>query len=180
LQAGASRCPRVIGVNSVIGAFLEVVMSAKPIPDGYHSLTPYLHIRGAGRAIEFYKNVFGAKEKLRLDGPNQSVGHAELEIGDSVLMLADEVPLRNVVGPQTLNGTSVGILLYVPNVDDVVARAVAHGARIERPLQNQFYGDRSATVVDPFGHKWTIATHVEDVSDEEMQRRVQNMAKSSS
>ena len=154
-------------------------MSVKPIPDGYHSLTPYLYIRGASRALDFYRSAFGARETLRIEGPDQSIGHAEVKIGDSVLMLADEFPDRNVVGPQTLKGTSGSILLYVPNVDEVVERAVANGALLERPLTNQFYGDRNATVVDPFGHKWTIATHVEDVSEEEMRRRMKSMATSS-
>jgi PhnB protein len=144
----------------------------KPIPDGYTSITPYLYIRGASEAIEFYKRSFDAQEMFRLPGPNGRIGHAELKMGNSVVMLADEHPEVGVVGPPTLGGTSVGILLYVENVDEVVARAVAGGAKIERPIQNQFYGDRSGTLVDPYGHKWTIATHVEDVPPDEMEKRM--------
>jgi PhnB protein len=147
-------------------------MPVKPIPDGYTSITPYLYIRGASEAIEFYKRSFDAQEVFRLAGPHGRIGHAELKIGNSVVMLADEHPEASVVGPQTLGGTSVGILLYVENVDEVVARAVAGGARIERPIQNQFYGDRSATLLDPYGHKWTLATHVEDVPPDEMEKRM--------
>jgi PhnB protein len=147
-------------------------MPVKPIPDGYTSITPYLYIRGASEAIEFYKRSFDAQEMFRLPGPNGRIGHAELKMGNSVVMLADEHPEVGVVGPPTLGGTSVGILLYVENVDEVVARAVAGGAKIERPIQNQFYGDRSGTLVDPYGHKWTIATHVEDVPPDEMEKRM--------
>jgi PhnB protein len=147
-------------------------MPVKPIPDGYTSITPYLYIRGASEAIEFYKRSFDAQEMFRLAGPNGRIGHAELKMGNSVVMLADEHPEARVVGPQTLGGTSVGILLYVENVDEVVARAVAGGAKIERPIQNQFYCDRSGTLLDHYGHKWTIATHVEDVPPDEMEKRM--------
>lgn len=150
-------------------------MAVKPIPDGYGSVTLYLYIKGASDAIEFYKRVFGAQEIFRLPAPNGKIGHAELKIGNSIVMLADEHPEMKVVGPQTLGGTTCGILLYVDHVDDVFARAVTAGAKVDRPIQDQFYGDRSGTIVDPFGHKWTISTHVEDVSPEEMDRRMKKM-----
>jgi PhnB protein len=140
-------------------------------PDGYHSVTPYLYIRGAANAIEFYKKAFGAEELFRLPDQEGRIGHAELRIGDSVVMLADEYPKMKIVGPQTLGGTSVGLLVYVPDVDTIVGRALAQGAKLDRPIQDQFYGDRSGTVVDPYGHKWTIATHIEDVPPEEMEER---------
>ena len=150
-------------------------MPVNPIPDGYNSVTPYLYIRGASAAIDFYKRAFGAVEVMRLSGPDGRIGHAELRIGNSMVMLADEHPEMKVVGPQSLGGTSIGILLYVVDVDDVVSRAVAAGAKIERPIQNQFYGDRSGTIVDPYGHNWTIATHVEDVSAAEMEERMKKL-----
>jgi PhnB protein len=140
-------------------------------PDGYHSVTPYLYIRGAANAIEFYKKALGAEELFRLPDKDGRIGHAELKIGDSVVMLADEYPTMKIVGPQTLGGTSVGLLVYVSDVDTIVGRALAQGAKLDRPIQDQFYGDRSGTVVDPYGHKWTIATHVEDVPPEEMEER---------
>jgi PhnB protein len=151
-------------------------MPVKPIPDGYHAVTPYLVMKSAARAIDFYKQVFGATEIMRMDAPGGRVGHAELRIGDAVIMLADEHPEMNAFGPQTLGGTSVGLLLYVQDCDAVFNAAVAAGAKSERPLADQFYGDRNGTVVDPFGHKWTIATHKEDVTPEEMQRRMESMA----
>jgi PhnB protein len=146
-------------------------MPVKPIPDGYHSVTPYLYIKGAANAIEFYKQAFGAEELFRLMDEKGQVGHAELKIGDSIVMLADEHPIMRVVGPQTLGGTSFGLLLYVENVDRVVNQALIKGAKLDRPIQDQFYGDRSGTVVDPYGHKWTVATHIEDVPPEEMAER---------
>jgi len=148
-----------------------------PIPDGYHNITPYLVIKGAATAIDFYKKVFGAVEVMRMPQPDGRVGHAELKFGDSHVMLADEFPEMSVVGPQTLGNTSVGILLYVDDCDAVFNRAVALGAKVEKPLVDQFYGDRTGTVIDPFGHKWTIGTHKEDVSPEEMKRRMAAMAK---
>lgn len=144
----------------------------KPIPDGYHSITPYLIIKGAAAAIDYYKEVFGAKELLRIPQPDGRVGHAELKLGDSVIMLADEFPELNTVGPKTLGNSPVGLMLYVDDVDAVFAKAVAKGAAIYKELADQFYGDRNGTIIDPFGHKWTIATHKEDVSPEEMQRRM--------
>ncbi|HLQ46348.1 MAG TPA: VOC family protein [Planctomycetaceae bacterium] len=150
-------------------------MSVKPIPDGYHTVTPYLIVKGAADAIEFYKRVFGATEFMRVPGPGGCVAHAEIKIGDSIIMLADEFPQMDALSPKTIGGTPVGLMLYVANVDEVFARAIAAGAKELRPLQNQFYGDRSGTVADPFGHKWTIGTHVEDVTPEEIQRRMAAM-----
>jgi PhnB protein len=150
-------------------------MAVKPIPDGYHTVTPYLIIKGAAKAIEFYKQAFGATELLRMGGPGDCVAHAEIKIGDSPVMLADEFPNMGYSSPQKYGGTPVSILLYVPDVDAVFNRAVAAGARVVKPLQNQFYGDRSGTVADPFGHVWTIATHVEDVPEEELHRRMAAM-----
>lgn len=149
----------------------------KPIPEGYHNVTPYLFIRGAARAIDFYKNVFGAKERMRMPGPDGKIGHAELQIGDSVVMLADENPQSQAKSPETLGGTSNSLLIYVENTDSVVDNAVKAGAKILRPAADQFYGDRMGTILDPFGQMWSIGTHIEDVSPEEMKKR---MAKASS
>ena len=145
----------------------------KPIPEGFHTVTPYLHIRGASSAVDFYRRAFGAQERFRMPGPDgKTVGHAELVIGDSIVMLADEFPQCGNQSPQALQGPSVGLALYVEDVDATFKRAVEAGATIKYPLENKFYGDRSATVIDPFGHIWTIMTHVEDVSPEETQRRL--------
>ncbi len=150
-------------------------MPVKPVPEGYHTVTPYLIVSGGAKAIEFYKRALGATERLRLEGPDGKIGHAEIEIGDSVIMLADEFPEMGAKSPPSIGGTPVGICLYVENADARFEQAVKAGAKIERPLQNQFYGDRSGTVVDPFGHKWTIATHIEDVPPEEINRRMAAM-----
>lgn len=147
-------------------------MTVKPIPDGYHSVTPYLIVDGAAAAIDFYKNVFGATEMMQLPGPGGKVMHAEIKIGDSIVMLADEFPDMNIQGPAAIGGSPVGICLYVEDVDATFSQAVDAGATIERPLQDQFYGDRSGTVVDPFGHKWTICSHIEDLTPEEIQKRM--------
>jgi len=144
---------------------------AKPIPEGYHTATPYLIITPAAKAIEFYKAVFGATELERLATPGGKVGHAEIQIGDSRIMLADEFPEWDARSPKTIGGCPVSIMLYVEDVDAVVKRAVAAGATLFKPVADQFYGDRSGTITDPFGHKWTIATHIEDVSPEEMKKR---------
>jgi PhnB protein len=148
-------------------------MATKPIPDGYRTATPYLIVKGAAEAIEFYKRAFGATEMLRMADPQGKVGHAEIKIGDSVIMLADEHPAMGYRGPRSLGGSSVSILLYLEDVDGVFERAVKAGAKAQRPVTNQFYGDRSGTLEDPFGHVWTIATHVEDVPPEEMKRRAE-------
>ncbi|HXP83004.1 MAG TPA: VOC family protein [Verrucomicrobiae bacterium] len=146
--------------------------SVKPIPEGYHSLTPYLFVRSAASAIDFYRNVFGATEVMRMAGSNGRIMHAELMIGDSIVMLADENPPTGVMSPQTVGGFSVGLHLYVENVDAVIQKAIENGAKLLRPIKNQFYGDRSGSLLDPFGHMWSVATHVEDVSPEEMRKRM--------
>jgi PhnB protein len=148
-------------------------MPVKPIPDGYHTVTPYLIVKDAARAIEFYKNAFGATELMRMADPNGKVGHAEIRVGDSHVMLADEFPDKGFHGPQSLGGSSVGLVLYVEDVDAVAARAVAAGAKVLQPVKDQFYGDRSGTFTDPFGHVWTISTHKEDLSPEEVRRRAE-------
>jgi PhnB protein len=152
-------------------------MPVKPVPEGYHTVTPYLALKEAAKAIEFYKKAFGAKELMRFPGPGGKVMHAELKLGDSCIMLADEFPEMGHRSPQSLGGTPVGILLYVENVDALFNQAVAAGAKVERPVADQFYGDRSGNLVDPYGHKWTIATHKEDVSSAEMQRRFEESIK---
>src|SRR5207249_624578 len=135
----------------------------------------YLVVRGATKAIDFYKKAFGAKERYRLPMPDGRIGHAELTLGDSTVMLADEMPEMGAKSPETVGGTPVGIAFYVNDVDKVFAQATAAGAKVERPIADQFYGDRTATVVDPFGHKWTILTHKEDVSPAEMQKRMKDV-----
>jgi PhnB protein len=152
-------------------------MAVKPIPDGYHTATPYLIAKGAAAAIEFYKKAFGATELMRCPGPGGALMHAEIKIGDSPIMLADEFPEMKILSPSSLGGPSGLVLLYVPDVDARFAQAVAAGATVERPVKDEFYGDRAGTLMDPFGHRWTIATHVEDVSPEEIQRRMAAMAK---
>ena len=146
-------------------------MPAKPIPEGYHSITPYLIIRGAARAIEFYKKAFGATELFRFPAPGGRIGHAEIKIGDSPVMLADEFAEMGYHGPQSLGGSPVSIMLYVDDVDTVFNRAVDAGASVKEALQDKFYGDRTATLTDPFGHRWHVSTHKEDVSMQEMERR---------
>ncbi|HVX60553.1 MAG TPA: VOC family protein [Pirellulales bacterium] len=148
-------------------------MAVKPIPDGYHTVTPYLIVNDAVGALDFYKQAFGATELFRMQKPDGKIGHAEIKIGDSPIMLADEHPEVGAKSPQSLGGAAVSILLYVEDADAVTEQAVAAGAKVLRPLQNQFYGDRSATLSDPFGHTWHIATHIEDVTPEEMQKRIE-------
>ncbi|HZR15632.1 MAG TPA: VOC family protein [Acidimicrobiia bacterium] len=143
----------------------------KPIPDDYRTVTPYLCVDDATAAIDFYTRVFGAKERMRMPAPDGRIGHAELTIGDSVLMLSDEYPEMEIRGPKSIGGTAVTLSIYVEHVDDVVARAVKGGAKVRRDVQDQFYGDRSGQIEDPFGHVWSVQTHVEDVSPDEMQRR---------
>lgn len=144
----------------------------KAKPDGYHNVTPYLIVKGGVAAIDYYKKVFGATEIMRMPKPDGGIGHAELKIGDSVIMLADEHPEMNILGPATLGNSPVALLLYVADADKTFNLAVNSGAKVEKALADQFYGDRSGTLIDPFGHKWTIATHVEDVTPEEMERRM--------
>jgi PhnB protein len=143
----------------------------KPIPEGYHTATPYLIVKDAAHAIEFYKKAFGATELMRMPGPGGKIGHAEIKIGDSPIMLADEVPGMGFRSPESLGGSPISILLYVEDVDVVFSEALAAGAKIQRPVADQFYGDRTGGVTDPFGHVWYIATHKEDVSPEEMKKR---------
>jgi PhnB protein len=147
------------------------------IPKGYQAVTPYLIIKGAAQAIDYYKKVFGATELFRMDGPDGKVGHAELQIGDSHIMLADENPSMGTghASAATIGGSPVSLYLYLPDVDAVVDRAVAEGAKILKPVQDQFYGDRSGFIQDPFGHLWGVATHVEDVSPEEMEERAKKL-----
>jgi len=148
--------------------------TVKPIPEGYHAITPYLSIKGAAEAIAYYQRAFGAVELYRLGMPDGRVGHAELQIGDSRIMLADESDMADATAqsPRTLKSTSIGMVLYLKDVDAAFAQAVAAGGTIKRAVTTQFYGDRSGTLEDPFGHVWTLCTHVEDVSPEEMKKRM--------
>lgn len=144
----------------------------KPIPDGYQHVTPYLCVDGAAAAIEFYESVLGAKERMRMPSPGDKVGHAEIQLGESIIMLADEHPDLGVRSPKTIGGTPVTISVYVEDVDAVFDAAVAAGATALQPVENQFYGDRSGQFEDPFGHRWNVATHVEDVPPDEMEKRM--------
>ena len=146
-------------------------MPTKAIPDGYHSVTPYLVMRDAARAIDFYTQALGATEMFRFDAPDGKIGHAEIKFGDSVIMLADEMPDMGYRGPQSLGGAGVSLMLYVEDVDQQFQRAIDAGAKVKQAVTDQFYGDRSGTFEDPFGHVWTIATHVEDVSQDELMKR---------
>lgn len=144
----------------------------KKIPEGYHTLTPYLITKDAAKAIDFYKQALGAEELFRVDMSGR-IGHAEVQIGDSRFMIADEFPDMRTVGPQTLGGTPVSFMVYVEDVDAVAKKAVAAGMKIKKPVENQFYGDRTGTFEDPFGHVWSIGTHIEDVSHDEMKKRLE-------
>ena len=148
-------------------------MKTLPIPKGYNTLTPYITVRGAGRAIEFYQKVFGARETGRISMPDGSVGHCELQLGDSKLMMAEENEQWGNISPLTLGGSTVYLSLYVDNVDEVFETAIREGAKVlgEMEPKDQFYGDRTASITDPFGHRWTIMTHIEDLSFPEMQKR---------
>lgn len=147
----------------------------KPIPEGYHTVTPYLYIQGAAQALDFYKRAFNAKVLVRMDGPGGKLGHAEIQIGDSCIMLADEHPEVGALSPQTVGGAPFSVHLYVENSDKTFAQAIAAGATEVRPLKDQFYGDRSGSVKDPFGFTWFVSTHVRDVSPEEMKRAMEQM-----
>jgi len=149
-------------------------MAVKPIPDGYHTATPYLIVRDARRALEFYPRAFGAQETGRFEHDGK-IGHAEIKIGDSPIMLADEYPDRNILGPESLGGSTVGICLYVEDSDAWYERALSAGCEVLKPIQDQFYGHRSGTVKDPFGHWWTLASVKEEVTPEELERRVAAM-----
>lgn len=146
----------------------------KPIPEGYHSVTPYLVVDGAADAIDFYKQAFGAEEKFRMPMGENRIGHAELQIGDSVIMLADEWPDMDHLGPKARGGTTVSLMVYVPDVDSAFRKAIDAGATEKQPVKDQFYGDRSGTLEDPFGHMWTIGTHVEDVPEAELEARMED------
>lgn len=150
-------------------------MNAKPIPEGHHTVTPYLAVKNGIKALEFYKKAFGATEVTKLILPDGRLGHAEIRLGDSIIMMADEFPEFGGKAPETLGGTPVNIHLYVEDVDAFFKKAVAADAKERKPVKDQFYGDRSGQLEDPFGHLWWVATHKEDVSPEEMQRRVQAM-----
>ena len=152
-------------------------MPVSHIATGYHTITPYITVRGAAKAIEFYKAAFGATEIMRFASPDGTVMHAEVEIGGSRVMLGDEVPAFGNRSPATLGGATGGLCVYLPDVDAAFARATAAGATVFKPVADQFYGDRSGTVLDPFGHVWTLATHIEDVSIDEMQRRCADLMK---
>ncbi len=147
-----------------------------PIPEGYPRLAPYLCVDGAAAAIEFYGAVLGATERVRMPGPDGKIGHAELQLGDSVIMLADQAPEIGFLSPRTIGGTPVTLSVYVEDVDAVFDKAVAAGATVLRAVEDQFYGDRSGQFEDPFGHRWNVASHVEDVPPEEMARRAEAMA----
>ena len=146
-------------------------MATKPIPEGYHTLTPYLAVDDASRAIEFYKRAFGAKERVRMPAPNGKIGHAELEIGDSLVMLSDPFEQSTVKPPKELGGASASIFMYVEDVDEMVQQAVDAGATVTSPIEDMFWGDRFGSIADPFGHTWSIATHKEDLSPEEIEAR---------
>ncbi len=146
-------------------------MATKAIPEGYHTVTPYLAVDNAAQAIEYYQKAFGAKERVRMDAPGGKIGHAELEIGDSLVMLSDPFPQSTTAPPKDLGGTSASVFMYVEDVDAIVKQAVDAGATITMEIADQFWGDRMGSVTDPFGHSWSIATHVEDVSPEEMAER---------
>ena len=141
-------------------------MATQPIPEGYHTATPYLVIDGAAEAIDYYKNAFGAKERMRMEAPGNRIGHAEIEIGDSLVMLSHAFPQSTTKAPTELGGTTAGVFLYVEDVDAVVKKAVDAGATVTMEVADQFWGDRFGSITDPFGHSWSIATHVEAVVEE--------------
>jgi PhnB protein len=146
-------------------------MPPQPVPEGYHTLTPYLAVDDADQAIDYYKRAFGAKERVRMEAPDGRIGHAELEVGDSLVMLSDPFPQASTTPPKELGGTSASVFMYVDDVDAVVKQAVDAGATITMEVADQFWGDRFGSITDPFGHLWSIATHVEDVPPEEMEER---------
>jgi PhnB protein len=153
----------------------EPMATVKPVPDGYHSVTPYLIVRGASQAIDFYTRAFGAAEIMRMPGPGGIIMHAEIRVGDSVIMLSDEMPQASGKSPQTLGGTTAAVMVYVPDVDKTYKQAVAAGATAREQPADMFWGDRYGKLTDPFGHEWAIATHVEDVTPEEMEKRMAAM-----
>jgi len=148
----------------------------KPIPEGFSTVTPYLYVKGAAKAIELYKSAFGATEIVRVPGPNATIAHAEIKIGDSRIMLGEERPEMGARSPQALGGTPIVLHLYVDNVDGVFKKAIDAGAKQDRPIKNEFYGDRTGTLTDPFGFQWHVATHVEEISQEELKKRMAAMS----
>lgn len=162
---------RAAATKKPVKAARRAAKKVSAIPAGYHALTPYLVFKNAGAAMDFYKKAFGAKETVRMNAPDGSIMHAEMRIGDSSFMMGEEFPSMNVKSPETLGGTPAGLMWYTPDVDKAFARAVAAGATAEQPPTDMFWGDRYAKLVDPFGHRWSIATHVEDVPPKEMDRR---------
>jgi PhnB protein len=150
----------------------------KAIPDGFSTVTPYLYFQGAAKAIDFYKNVFGATELMRMPGPDGKIMHAEIKIGDSRIMLGEENPQMGTLSPKSTEGSPLLLYVYAPDVDAVVEKAVKAGAKLDQPVKNQFYGDRAGSVTDPFGYKWFVATHVEDVAPEELKKRAAAMGRS--
>lgn len=156
---------------SASNAQKEEDMSVKPIPEGYHTVTPYLAVDDAAEALEYYKKAFGAKERGRMEAPDGKIGHAEIQIGDSLVMLSDPFPQASTRTPKELGGTTASVFLYVENVDAFVQRAVDAGATVSMEVADQFWGDRFGTITDPFGHSWSVATHIEDVPPEEMAER---------
>jgi PhnB protein len=150
-------------------------MPVSPVPPGYHTLTPYLIVDGAVRALAWYAQAFGARERMRLSAPGGTIGHAEIEIGDGRIMLADESPAMGAKAPGAFGGSPVSLHLYVPDVDATMAKAIAAGATVKHQPEDKFYGDRSGSLLDPFGHTWHIATHIEDVTVEEIERRMATM-----
>ena len=148
---------------------------AKPIPDGYPRITPYLCVDGAAAAIDFMVEVFGATERMRVPMPNGQIGHAEVAIGDGLIMVSDEYPEMDVIGPKTIGGTAVTVMVYVEDSDATFAKAIAAGATVERPVETHFYGDRGGMFIDPFGHRWNVSTNVEDVTPDELARRSAEM-----
>jgi PhnB protein len=159
------------------GGFTMSKGTVKPVPAGYHAATPYLIVDGAAKALEFYKRAFDATERMRMPGPGGKIGHAEVSIGDSVIMLADEHPEIGARGPHAYGGTPVSLHLYVPDVDATVKKAVAAGGKLVDPVADKFYGDRMGTIEDPFGHRWHVSTHLEDVAPDEMARRAAALSK---
>jgi PhnB protein len=159
------------------GGFTMSKSTVKPVPAGYHAATPYLIVDGAAKALEFYKRAFDATERMRMPGPGGKIGHAEVSIGDSVIMLADEHPEIGARGPHAYGGTPVSLHLYVPDVDATVKKAVAAGGKLVDPVADKFYGDRMGTIEDPFGHRWHVSTHLEDVAPDEMARRATALTK---
>lgn len=168
----ATRTKRATKKASKVKAGTKTV---SPIPAGYPPITPYLRVRGADRALEFYKKAFGAKVKGRMAGPEGQVMHAEMQVFNTRVMLSDEFPERGSLSPESLKGSAVGLFVYTRDVDGAIARAVAAGATVTMPAQDMFWGDRFGTIRDPFGHDWQLATHKEDVAPKEMQRRFQAM-----